>query len=155
MVPTIETIEELLTGLVGRDTKASEANAPKLGSETIGVACYRLDDGAVAAVAICDLPFAARFGACLSLLPPGTAEEILETGELTEMAAENAQEVFNVLSVALAGAESAHIRMTGVHFGDAALESDLQSVVDQPASAFSAKVEVEGYGAGGLAVFLA
>jgi len=153
--PTTETIRTTLSSLVDRDARVKEAEAFAPDDEPIGLACYRYDDGSVAAVAICDLAFVARFGACLSLVPAAAADEMLSSGELTEMAQDNTREVFNVLAVTLIETDSTHFRLGEVSFGSEAPDADVKAAIDGSGNSVSMQIELDGYGETRLAIWIA
>ncbi len=154
--PNSDAIQELLAGLLGKDATTSDSKpyVPDPG-KPYGLACYRFDDGGVAAVALCDLAFAARFGACLAMVPAAVAEDVLKSGELSPEYQENAGEVFNVLGVAIVDENSPHIKLTEVQFRADDLPDEFAAVVKGSASASATTTEVEGYGTGQLTVYFA
>src|SRR5579863_2919508 len=71
-----ETVASLLTSLLGRDVTARQASMPwpaPLNSPVSAI--YRNDQGEIMAVLSCDLAFAAKAAAALTLIPPSVAAE--------------------------------------------------------------------------------
>lgn len=60
---------------------------------------------------VCDVPFAAYAGSALTMLPPGGAEDAVETGDISEMMQDNLNEVMNICSRMFMSDETPHLRL--------------------------------------------
>ena len=152
-MPSNNEVEELLANLLGRDVSVAEGKAPKPGDAFCGVAGYRRDDGSLAAVVVCDVAFAAHAGCCLALVPAGTAEEMAKSGELSSGAEENAREVFNVLATGIARSDGPPLRLAEMSFGSDAPADEIAKLLGSSAGEIA--VDIDGYGQGQIAVYLA
>lgn len=94
-----------------------------------------------------DIDFAARAGACFSLIPPDAADECVERGALDESSRENFAEVLNVMSRLFAPKSG----------GRVALQTVICPPDRLPAAALAApaagrgghfEIDIDGYGAG-------
>ncbi len=148
-------VAELLESLLGRDTTATEGKAPNPGNAYCGIACYRRAEGELSAVAVSDVAFAAHAGACLALVPVGSANEMIEAAELSEGVQENAGEVFNVLGVGLTAPEGPPIRLAEMTFGSEAPAPEITKVIESASVSIDLEVTIDGYGKGLLSLYVA
>lgn len=72
------------------------------------------DDKPVAGC-LCDVPFAAYAGSALTMLPPGGAEDAVETGEISDVMKENLNEVMNICSRMFMSDATPHLRLDLVY----------------------------------------
>lgn len=78
-LPVQEDVRDLLSELLGRAASVARSEDP-VDAARSAIAEYVTDEGAVAAVVACDLAFACRAGAAITLVPPPAAEEVLTRG---------------------------------------------------------------------------
>jgi hypothetical protein len=77
-------------------------------------AVYVNDQGAPAALIVCDLLFAANSGAALSMLPPNVAKDAVKSAQLTDVMIANLREVMNICTRLVLHENSPHIRLESV-----------------------------------------
>lgn len=90
-------LDDVLEGLLGQAVSVCKAGLPDPAAAG-AVARYRSDSDVKRIMLVAEMGIAVSFGAALSKVPPATAEEALEDGELPENLERNLYEVFNVLS---------------------------------------------------------
>lgn len=153
-IPNDEVVGELLESLLGREVKCAWTPGNHPLPEAGQVAVYSDDaDGAVA-VAVADLGFICRTGAALVMVPPGGADEAVETGEVPEQLRENFAEVVNIMASLLNSDATPHVRLTETHDRHRAPSDPvIASIMESPAKRRVFDVNIEGYGRGRI-VFL-
>ena len=138
-------IGETVGGLIGREVtlKALPANARTLAPS---VSAMFGAHGVRTAIRVeADLACAAAMGASIAMIPASRVKDVVAAGKLDSDLAENAQEVFNVMTRALAMDGSIRAKL------------DKFSAVETPAAApakhdLAWEVTIAGYGAGKLAL---
>lgn len=153
-LPVQEDLRDLLADLLGREVTAvrSEQPVPARGGATGG---YVTDDGRPAAAVVCDLAFAARAAAAITLIPSPAAEEAIAEGALTPNLRENLREVLNVMARLLNSAQTPHVRLQEVYPPGVEPPAEVARLIAQPADRRSFEVEIAGYGPGRLTVAVA
>lgn len=153
-LPVQEDLRDLLTELLGREVSVVRAEQPVEPLQG-AVADYLTDEGTVAAVVVCDLAFACRAGAAITLIPPPAAEDALAAGALTPTLTENLREILNVTARLLNSAQTPHVRLRAVHGPGSQAPSEVVRLASQPADRRSFDVDIQGYGPGRLTVAVA
>jgi hypothetical protein len=126
-------LQELLGATLGRSVKVVETDpAP------VHLAAVYVADSGPCATVFCDRQLAAYLGAALALMPAAGARNVGDS--LPDTLAENAREVFNIASRVFATNE----RPCRLAEFDASDEA--------PKAGEFLKVDLEGYGAGALAI---
>lgn len=129
-LPQPAELNESLEMILGEAAKISESDA--LGANSASHAAeFRNRQDEVVAYCLCDMNLAAGLGAALSMVPPGAAEDMIEEGVLTEMAAANLYEVMNIFSALYMDDSTAHLKLTAVNAAndaDISLEGETQEV---------------------------
>lgn len=149
-LPTAEHVANCLTGLVGKKTtvKAGAAVAPGPNTPTV-VALFNRDNGEAAGAWVCDIPFSARVGASLTMIPNGAAEDCAKSGKLTEAIYDNVREVLNVAANLFNADGAPHTKLVSVHaFPPDALPEQLKMILAKPGGSSHLEVNVDGYGVG-------
>ena len=112
-LPASPRLNETLDMIVGNGVIAKEEGDLDLsGSSHFAIYVNREDE--TVAYALCDLPVAAALGAALSMVPPGAAEDMVQSKELTEAATLNLYEVMNIFSALYMDDDTDHLRLTEV-----------------------------------------
>jgi hypothetical protein len=140
-------VQQLFTALLGRPvqvTAAAKAPVPA------AVASYIDDQGALVAVATCDLELACGAGGALSMMPPGVIKDALKSKAIDEAMGENLQEVLNVAAQLWHNPGAPHIRLREVSTFDQA-PPDAKATITQAGTHRTLNVQVGGYGGGLLA----
>jgi hypothetical protein len=149
-----EDLRDLLADLLGREVAVVRSEQPvSVAGGATGH--YVTDDGRPAAVVVCDLPFAARVAAAITLVPPPAAEEAIAEGALTPALRDNLREVLNVTARLLNSAQTPHVRLHEVYAPGAEPPAEVARLIAQPADRRSFDVEIAGYGPGRLTVAVA
>jgi hypothetical protein len=150
-IPVQEDLRELLADLLGREVTAVRSDEPVPASGG-AVGSYVTDDGRPAAAVVCDLAFAARAAAAITLIPSPAAEEAITERALTPTLRENLREVLNVMARLLNSAQTPHVRLQEVYAPGVAPPAEVARLIAQPADRRSFEVEIPGYGPGRVTV---
>ena len=152
-VPNNKAVKDLFDGLLGRDVTVANGKpvdpAAKLGPST---AVYVDDQNELTAVVLMDFPLTAYVGAALGLIPAGGAEAAIEDREMSSMLNENAHELLNVLAGVLNECSDVHQRLHHVHRPGDAVPADVAPWTIAPGPRTDLKLDVKGYGGGGLSI---
>jgi hypothetical protein len=155
-LPTLKSIHDTLGGLLGRDVRTVVTDDMPEDAATGGVLARYVDDrGHLRAVAVWDLPAAANVGAAVGLLPRGAAEAALEDRLLSTNLVENLSEVSNVLASTFNVPGNPHLRLAGTVVPVSGAPADAQMLARGAWQRLDFDVEVDGYGAGRVAVCMA
>ncbi len=142
-------VELLLSNLLGKSVSTTDCEPFQL-DKAVSVAVYRDDEGRIHAACACDLPFAAYASAALTMIPVGTAEDTIRTGELTEDERDNLYELMNICVGFFNRGDVPRIRLTEL--------CDHDSVPEEVVPVYDGlqKVDVvaaiDGYGSGRLSL---
>jgi hypothetical protein len=149
-------VRTMLEDLLGRDVTVAQSE-PLVGSDlpTTTIAVYVDGRMQLAAVLGLDLPLAASAGAALGLLPPGAAEDSVESGSLTAMLAENVGEVCNVFTGLLNRDGAPHLKLHQVLEPGTPRPSDVTAQLLALGNRLDLSVDVARYGTGRLSLSLA
>ena len=154
-LPTSKAVRDLLADLLGRSVEVAVGDAwAPLPLDPGAVAEYVDDRLTLRAVALLDLPMAVYAGAAIGLLPPDGAQDMVDERMPSARVEENLYEVLNVLSAVLNGDHTAHVRIAALHPAGVDLPADVAQVVRRRTGRLDLAVDVEGYGAGRLALVL-
>jgi hypothetical protein len=155
-LPNLKSLHDTLGGLLGRDVRTVLASDMPEDATAGGVLARYVDDrGGLQAVAVWDLPAAANIGAAVGLLPRGAAEAALEDGALASNLVENLTEVSNVLAATFNVPGNPHLRLAGTVVPVAGSPAEAQHLARNAWQRLDFDVEVDGYGAGRIAICMA
>jgi hypothetical protein len=154
-MPTVEAVQDLLSGLLGKrvGVKDGKAYVPGGTSPSI-VGVFKRDDGAVAALVMMDVALAANASAALVLIPPGVAGESARSGKLSENLLENVKEVLNVCSRLFAAPGTPHVRMKGTNIIPPPAPAEIAGMLAKPNSRLDLELAVPGYAGGRMAIII-
>ncbi|MFN8050691.1 MAG: hypothetical protein U0Q22_04605 [Acidimicrobiales bacterium] len=145
-LPSQPQLTQMLRGLLGREvelTKIEPHDHPSY------VAIYSDATGRAVNVLAFDVPLAASASAALALIPVGSAEEWIASGELPEDARDNVYEVLNVLAATHnQNDESRHVKLTSLVSPGDALPDDVARGLASPAAFVWFRAEVPGFPGG-------
>jgi two-component system chemotaxis response regulator CheY len=113
---------------------------------------HSVEGGALAACAVCDLAFALRTGAALTLVPPGVVEEAIRARALEDTLADNFHEVLNVMARFFDHGGSSRVQLGPVHLPGEKLDPALAAPIARPAARLDLTVDIAGYGKGNLSL---
>lgn len=150
-LPNRHSIRTLVEGLVGRDVGLNDAD-PISSSSTNMVAVYVTDKMTVSAVAVLDLPGGARLGGALGMLPRGTVDEAIETGDLSGLLRDNAYEVLNVLAAVFNVPEAPHVRLYQLYGPTGTVPADVLALSQVIGSRIDVVLVLAGYGEARLSI---
>lgn len=153
-LPSIAGVGDLVTMLVGRRVKVSEAAPLPVGAAR-GVATYIDAGGEIHFVALLDMAFLAGVGAALAMIPRPTVDDAIKSGKPSSVLVDNALEVMNVIASLCNDLEGKGTHMTIQRLVVAPpVASELAPRLLKPASRTDYDVELPGYANGKLS-FLA
>lgn len=154
-LPQPKQLRDLLADLLGRDVTLEPATPYAPGPTTpASVATYVDDSLRICAVLACDLPFSARAGAAIGLVPPAGADEAIADGKLTDTLAENLYEVLNIAASMFNVAGADHLKLHALHPAGPPLDPMTRISTLTLGRREDLAVEINGYGAGLLSVVL-
>lgn len=153
-LPSAKDVRDLLEGLLGRDVTLTPsdpfAEYPPRG---LTYALFVGQDYQLRAMAVCDLPLAARISAAIGLIPRGGADAAIEDGVLSQTMCDNLYEVMNVLSATF-NAGGAHVKLTTVHHADETVDPQVRQWAATSGGRLDLAADISGYGAGALSLIV-
>ncbi len=152
-LPNASAVARLLTDLVGRDVAAKSASPTPLQPAALSIAEYRDEGGALRAVACCDLPVGASFGAAMTVMPPAQVDESVRNRRLDATIAENLAEVFNVLAAIFPKSGGPRLVLRGVHHG-ADTAAEVEAALAKPGKRLDLDVSVATYKSGRMTILV-
>ena len=151
-LPTAGDVRTLLNGLFDRAVTVDAHDRPVLkGRDVHVVGSYVDDQGALRAVAFCDLTLGTVLGAALALVPPPRVEEALATQAVPADLADNTREVLNV-GASMFNHGATHLKLRDTFVVPEPVSEDVVAFLRQPCGRRDLKVDVPGYGEGTLAL---
>ena len=150
-VPARQAVRTVFEGMVGRGVDLSDGDPVQV-SGTALTAVYVTDTLAVAAVAVVDLPGAARLGGALGMVPKGGVDDAVEDKVLPETLKDNCFEVLNVLASVFNAPGTPHVRLGQVFGPGEAPTADVRSLAATLGSREDVTMEIAGYGRGNLSI---
>lgn len=152
VLPSIATVADLVTLLVGQKVKVTKA-VPLPTVAARGVATYVDAGGNVRCVALLDMAFIAGVGAALAMIPRSSVDEAIKNNSPSSVLLENALEVMNVISSLFNDAEgkSTHMKIHRLVMAPP-FASELVPRLVKPASRIDCDVELPGYAKGKLSL---
>lgn len=148
-LPVKASVRDLLQDLLGRSVTVEEGAAQTLESPALA-AVYGPNDGAPAAVAISDLPFASAAAGALGSMPATALEEQVGAGELDEDVSEHFRRVADAMAKLLNSPTTPNVALKEVHQVPGEVPADVAGVVLEPRVRVDFVVDVDGYGPGTL-----
>ncbi|MDP3714529.1 MAG: hypothetical protein Q8R60_18850 [Mycobacteriales bacterium] len=154
VLPTDADVRGLLAGLLDKAVVVTTAPGPLLrGRDVRVVGSYVADDGALRAVALCDLSLGACLGAALALVPVPRCEEAIASGDVPPDLGENTREVLNV-AASLFNTGEAHLKLGQTWVAPEPVGDDVVALLRTSLHRVDLTVTVPGYGEGVLALLL-
>ena len=151
-LPTAKQMGMLLNQLLGRTTKVDSSSAELPIKPPCVVGVYVTDDNNIVALCLFDLALGCHLGAALSMIPVAVANEAARKGVVSESINENLCEVANVMSSLFNHDGGTHVRLREVVQAPKALPPPLLELLKRPAARLDLNVNIQGYGAGPMAV---
>lgn len=150
-VPRPEQVRGVFLGLIGKDVEVAPARPVLPGQEPAAVAVYVTGEGAVGAVAACDLALAAYAGAAFGEVPLSEVEQCLAAGQLSADLADHVAEVANVLVSAFnQDVEAPPLQLQKMHPVGEELPADVAAMLRYVVRRLDVAVVIAGYGGGRL-----
>jgi hypothetical protein len=113
------------------------------------LACYRFDDGEVAALVVADLNLSTAMSAAIGMMPPvETRAEVAEAGKLEGDLLEFLHEVVNVGAKLLNSPTTPHVVLRELEAVPGEVPEDLAAIATEPDQRQDWLVTVDGYGEG-------
>ncbi|MBI9114605.1 hypothetical protein [Sanguibacter suaedae] len=155
-LPSALEVREVVEGLLGRevDVLTGGPMVDPAGPGGAVVAEYISDQMQLAAIIVVDVPFAARAGAAIALMPSRASEEDVAAEEISDVLLENASEILNVMASLFNVEGAPHLRLNAVHAPKAALPVDVAPWVMAYVPRLDLECDVSGYGTGGMSVLV-
>lgn len=151
-LPTAAQVQELLGALFDAFKVKPGAKFDVSAGAMAYAGLYVGDDGAAAALCVCDMAFAVGVGAALSMLPPNSMKEALQARNLSAVMADNLREVMNICARLVLREGSPHLRLQDV-CAVGALPPSAAALMAAGRARADFDVELGKYGGGKLAVF--
>lgn len=146
VVPTSESVSDLLKMLYGDDLSSSDCNADDASSYR--VATFVDDDNNVVAAVACDIEFVVYSGAALSMIPSGGADDMISDKEATSAVLDNFHEVMNIYSKLFMTETSAHLRLGKIFEAAEAADSVSVQALNTTATKVGFDISIPEYGSG-------
>jgi hypothetical protein len=140
-LPTPDDVASTFEALMGRDVSA--CTLEDVGFALAKVACYRRNDGTLAAMIGMDLALACSAGAALTMIPNQSVREATATGVLPTNLDENLYEVLNVSAVVFTTGDPHRLTMTSTHQG--LDHDDLVAAAASAAQTLGMTLRIDGY----------
>ena len=150
-LPPRQAVRDVVEGMVGRTVEFADGN-PIAASENAVTAVYVTDQLAMAAIAVVDLPAAARLGGALGMLPRGGVDDAIDEKALSATMKDNCFEVLNVLASVFNVTDAPHVRLYQMFGPGEPPPSDVQQLGATLGSRDDLAMSIEGYGPGCLSI---
>jgi len=154
-LPAAKDVRDMLAGLLGKPVTVSPgAPVTPAPGTPVSVAVYVDPHMAINALCVMDLATSAYAGGALALLPPGGCRDAVEEdGELTSLMVEALHEVVNVLAALFNVPGAPHSKLHRLYAPGEDLPGDVACMLAN-FNRIDLRVEVPGYGQGGLSLVL-
>jgi hypothetical protein len=145
-------VASVLGDLIGKEVTVMEGNPLPLGPDIpFCVVLFRDDQGGPGAIMLCDLATSIYTGAALTVMPPETAREAVDSKTLDDNMFENFKEVMNILGGSLFNSpDTPHLVLREIWMTPAKLPSELEPLFTQPSERADMDLTIEEYGDGKL-----
>lgn len=165
-VPIQEAVGEFVAMLVDRGAAATKVTPTRLvPPDQLGedddeqaqqvISAYRDQSGAIAALSLADLMFAASTGAALGMVPAAVAQDAVKAGELPDTLLENYREVVNIMTSLLNSPSSPHLKAAESWLSDDVdVPAEVWEIIASPSKRREFAVRIEGYGDGRLGIVI-
>lgn len=150
-VPPRQAVRDVVEGMVGRTVEFTDG-APVAAAGTAVTAVYVTDGLAMTAIAVVDLPGAARLGGALGMLPRGGVDDAIDEKALSATLTDNCYEVLNVLASVFNVAGAPHVRLYQMFGPGQTPPSDVQALGATLGSRDDLSMSIDGYGPGLLSI---
>ncbi len=152
-LPSAKQVFEIVGRLFGDETTVKEAASPyKIDAESI-LATYVGDDDSIRALLACDIEFAVRAGASLTMIPPGTADESIQTKEIAENLFDNLGEILNICVNLFMDAFTDRLHL-GENIRDISKLNDSAKAVIEGSQRVDFDIDIPRYGLGKMSLFI-
>lgn len=153
-IPTAFEVRDLFEGMLGRDVEweAGRGVDPLNGAT---VAMYTSNAGALAAVAVADIPLTARAGSAIALLPPAGADSAISSGLVTPAQFDNLAEILNVAASLFNKQDVPHLRLHEAFSPRETLPRDVAELTMTPGNRLDGVLTIQGYGEGRISFVVA
>lgn len=155
-LPTVEAVQRLLMGLLGRNVTLKKGVAGSYGDRArAALGHYVRDDGNVGMLWASELGLMANAAAALTLIPHDVVNAGLRSGALGPDLVENIHEVLNVGASLMNHAPAAHVKLKEVLFTPGKVPQEVTQVLGRPAVRLDLEVAIAGYAGGKMSILLA
>ncbi|MGH2735352.1 MAG: response regulator [Actinomycetota bacterium] len=154
-LPTRREVAELMSVLLQREVSATDSSSLFFNDrEPRIVGDYVNDEGCVAAVTVCNLGFANRAAAALSMLSSATAEEAIKTGKVEGVLLQNLHEVLNVMVQFHNDGDRPPVKFRSTSPIPGLLPRDVKGLYSRPGARRTYDVCIQGYGDGRISLMV-
>ena len=152
-LPDANHVFEIVGRLFGDETLVKQASSPfKVDGETI-YATYVGDDGTTRALLVCDIAFAVRAGASLTMIPPGTAEESIQTKDIPDNLFDNLGAILNICVNLFMDAFTDPLRLGATIRDSSELDDNAKAVLESSQRA-DFDIDIPRYGEGKMTLLI-
>lgn len=151
-LPPRQAVRDVVEGTIGRSVELSDGNPVAAAAGTAVTAVYVTDALSMAAIAVVDLPGAARLGGALGMLPRGGVDDAIHEKALSEPLKDNCYEVLNVLASVFNVTDAPHVRLYQLFGPGEAPPADVQALGATLGSRDDLSMSIDGYGPGSLSI---
>lgn len=152
-LPSTNHVLDIMSRLLGEETFVREsASSCKIDQEEI-LATYIGNDDKTRALLICDIAFAVRAGASLTMIPPATVEESILTKSIPTNVADNLSEILNICVNLFMDAYTDRLHLGSIVRLDSELDDCAREVLKSKQRA-DFDVEIPRYGWGRIALLI-
>lgn len=144
VMPEPKAIKKLLEMIFGAGVAVDKLPAADPADKF--VATFINDNDELVALCGCDTEFVGYSGGALSMIPPGAVNEVVGSGEMTKVLADNFHEVMNICSKLLMSESSEHLRLDKV-LPVAESSGPIAQLAGARAAAYSVNIPQYGKGA--------
>jgi len=156
-MPTAVIVQNLIADLLDKKIAVQKCEPLEIKPlPVVAVAAYEADkdDNKLAALCICNMEFASRIAAALTMIPENIATESIKNGKLADVLDENFLEVMNVATTLFYNASSPHVKFKTLYFSNEELPREVLRLVRRPAGRIDLEINIERYGPGMISLMI-
>lgn len=152
-LPDGEGVGKLFSSLLRRDVEV-KAVKPTPDANVVITGHYVNGAKTLVAGCLCDKSLLVFAGAAFSLIPGDVARDNLKGKEIDEYIVENFAEVLNICSRLFEGGSDKRITLCGIEYPGAARSAATVQMLKKPVKRLDLELDIQGYGAGRIALSL-
>ncbi len=153
-VPRLEEIKGTFCMLLAKDVRVEQCKSYEKHTDDGVISIVRDDEGNALAAVQVDAKIAAGAGAALTLMPAGPVKEVKTSADVFPTHLENFREIANVLAGLMNSQSSPHVTLGEVLRIADGLADDVRELRANPTRRDVFDIDIPGYAAGRLYVFV-